>query len=287
VVEALDSIARQSLLPSRLVVVDDGSEDDTGRCLQEWQARVSCDLDVRLICQSNAGPAVARNRGVAQAGACELLAFLDSDDLWPVDYLERMGDALRRQPEAVAATCDRINLNCRSGAERLLSRRELSGSASTPLFQSGSPGLPNTVLRTSTFHQLGGFATLPCLEDYQLMLRLSLRGSWLYVPGQPVITRRYLYTVAGGEPPLSKKYAERALFSAQVRDRFIHEDGGARVVPEEIWRPRLTRSWNRASRHLAVLGRHAEARQCLAAALQLCPWHLGARWNQLRQKVGF
>jgi glycosyltransferase involved in cell wall biosynthesis len=74
--EALASIARQEYEPLEIVVVDDGSTDGTAQAAREFGVRLT------LIEQPNRGPAAARNRGIAAAQG-GLIAFLDTDDLWP------------------------------------------------------------------------------------------------------------------------------------------------------------------------------------------------------------
>src|SRR6185503_9360854 len=93
VIEAMESVAVQTLAPAKFVVVDDGSTDGTGDRVEEWIARTRPAFATRLIRQANLGAAAARNRGAAEAAGCDVLAFLDSDDLWPKDYLQRVSDA--------------------------------------------------------------------------------------------------------------------------------------------------------------------------------------------------
>jgi hypothetical protein len=102
------------------------------------------------------------------------------------------------------------------------------------------------------------------------------------VPGVPVTTRNYTeLQTGGGEPPLSRKYADRSFRRVQMLDRFIHETGGAAVVPERLWRRRLAKLWFRAGRRLLELNRSAEAEDCFRRTVDLCPWHLLARWRNL------
>jgi len=80
ITECLSSVADQEGdIPLEIIVVDDGSSDDT-------RNRVRAFGGVRLIEQDNAGPSAARNRGIAAATG-EFIAFLDSDDLWTEDKL--------------------------------------------------------------------------------------------------------------------------------------------------------------------------------------------------------
>jgi glycosyltransferase involved in cell wall biosynthesis len=86
-VEALASVASQTLRPSQVIVVDDGSTDETAATAQGHP-------DVMLVRQEHSGTASARNAGLAHADA-DVVAFLDADDLWPVDSLEQRVVALR------------------------------------------------------------------------------------------------------------------------------------------------------------------------------------------------
>lgn len=75
---ALDSVNAQTYANWEVIVVDDGSIDDTGEMVPELSNR---DPRIRYIYQTNAGVSAVRNRGIALANF-DLLVFLDSDDLW-------------------------------------------------------------------------------------------------------------------------------------------------------------------------------------------------------------
>ena len=89
---AVDSVLSQSLRERELVVVDDGSTDDTNEVLASYGDAI------RVIRQPNAGMSAARNVGIRQSQG-RLVAFLDADDWWYTDKLERQVDLMRRHPE--------------------------------------------------------------------------------------------------------------------------------------------------------------------------------------------
>lgn len=282
VIEALDSVLAQTLPPAKLIVVDDGSTDDTAARVEEWIAVKRPPFEARLIRQPNSGAAAARNRGVAEAPDCDLLAFLDSDDLWPADYLRRVTESFDQNPESVAASVDRVNHDFATNEVHPHSYAEYEKgcrNVTTIIFMDGPPGTPNTVIRANAFQQVGGFdSRWPTGQDYDLLLRVSLLGRWLHVPGEPVVTRNHLEVITGsGEPPLSRKYADRAFRRVQMLDQFIHKAGGLAVVPDSVWRPRLVEFWYRAGRKLLALKRPEDAAKCFRRTLEFCPRHLRAR----------
>jgi glycosyltransferase involved in cell wall biosynthesis len=89
--EALDSVLGQSLVPSDILVVDDGSTDDSVRIIERYAPQV------RLVRQSNRGDSYARNVALARTTS-PLVAFLDADDIWPSGSLERRFEALIASP---------------------------------------------------------------------------------------------------------------------------------------------------------------------------------------------
>jgi glycosyltransferase involved in cell wall biosynthesis len=95
--EALQSILAQTEAPREVILVDDGSTDDSAILIQ--QVAASAPIPMRYTQQANHGTAAARNRGIELA-AGPLIAFLDQDDLWLPQKLARQVALLRQQPEA-------------------------------------------------------------------------------------------------------------------------------------------------------------------------------------------
>jgi glycosyltransferase involved in cell wall biosynthesis len=89
---AVESILGQTRPPLEVIVVDDGSTDRTPEIARSFRP------PVRVIRQANAGPVVARNRGVAESRG-DFIAFLDADDLWHPEKLARQLERFERRPE--------------------------------------------------------------------------------------------------------------------------------------------------------------------------------------------
>ena len=98
VLATLDSVFAQTFTDYEVIVVNDGSPDDTADVLRPLAEAGR----IRYVEQENQGQAAARNRGIAQARG-EFVALLDDDDLWPPDKLEWQVGCLRADPTAVAA----------------------------------------------------------------------------------------------------------------------------------------------------------------------------------------
>ncbi|MBW6458328.1 MAG: glycosyltransferase family 2 protein, partial [FCB group bacterium] len=89
---ALDSVRTQTLLPYEIIVVNDGSTDNTQDVLSAYLP------EIRIIARENGGVAAARNSGILAAEG-EWIAFLDSDDTWLPDKLEKQARYLAAHPE--------------------------------------------------------------------------------------------------------------------------------------------------------------------------------------------
>jgi glycosyltransferase involved in cell wall biosynthesis len=106
--EAFTSIQAQSWPAWELIVVDDGSTDDTRVLVEQWRPRL--ERPVHYIYQQNGGAYAARNTGLDHASG-SYVAFFDSDDLWLPHHLERCVSALDRHPDVqwVFAACRSVD----------------------------------------------------------------------------------------------------------------------------------------------------------------------------------
>jgi glycosyltransferase involved in cell wall biosynthesis len=194
--EALDSVLAQTCQPLEVIVVDDGSEDQTPQVAAAFASKVT------YIRKERGGPASARNAGI-RAARGEWIAFLDADDIWMPGFLEKLlgypaqtdadlvfCDALiTRNGPVEGGTCfERCGLKRRLGTAArngvLLHSLELLIELDHFIFTGAF------LVRRDALTQIGLYdEALYCAEDIDLLMRLSVRFRFAVVD-QPLVLRR-------------------------------------------------------------------------------------------------
>lgn len=175
VLETLRSVFAQTFSDYEVIVVNDGSPDQTAQLLQPLMDEGR----IRYIEQVNGGQAAARNRGLAEAKG-KFIAFLDDDDLWPADKLAWQTDVLEKTNAVlVGGSVVHIREGCEgehhpTNVIGKITKEDLAGGA-----QFFSPG--QTLIRHEALKTVGGFdPSIWGADDYDLYLRLEQQGT-LYI----------------------------------------------------------------------------------------------------------
>ncbi|HQU91579.1 MAG TPA: glycosyltransferase family A protein [Pyrinomonadaceae bacterium] len=186
--EAVESVLAQTLLPVEVIVVDDGSTDETEGVVGSFAER-----GVRYVRQENAGVCAARNRGVAESSG-ELIAFLDADDIWEPTKLERQVAKFVEDPEVGLVHCgmrefdsqtsETITLHLDGGED---------GVAENLLLWDGpvvvGPG-GTIVVRRKAFEDVGGFdPRMKVGEDWDFCYRVARKYKVGFV-AEPLVNYR-------------------------------------------------------------------------------------------------
>ncbi len=182
--DAIASVRSQRWPDLEIIVVDDGSIDDTGRVLEELAGP-----ELRVIRQGNAGPAAARNTGI-EAARGEWIAFLDADDLWLPGKLCDQFDELHRYPSASFSYSD-VLLRFPDGSHSELKCRKLELPLLLELIWGNLFGTPTVLVRRDCFETVGFFDTsLRTGEDWDMWLRLAACYEVAYLPRPLTLVRR-------------------------------------------------------------------------------------------------
>lgn len=181
--EAIDSVLSQDYRDFELIIVDDGSTDNTLEILNSYQD------DITVLRQNNHGVSAARNLGIMAASG-RFVAFLDSDDLWLPQKLSSQVDYFNLNPDAIICQTEEIWI--RKGV-RVNPKKRHKKPWGMIFEQSLALCLvsPSAVMiRRSLFDEVGFFdEKLPVCEDYDLWLRISCRFP-VYLIDTPLIIKR-------------------------------------------------------------------------------------------------
>ena len=193
-IRAIDSVIAQTSKVDEIIVVDDGSTDNTATEISSRYPQLT------LLHQANNGVSSARNYGIKQAGG-DWIALLDSDDSWLPDKIQRIRQAHQQNPEIHLFHSDEIWI--RNGVRvNAMNKHQKSGGW---IFQQCLPlcviSPSAVVIKRNLFDVVGFFdESLPACEDYDLWLRICHRFPVQYVD-HPLINK-----YGGHEDQLSNKY---------------------------------------------------------------------------------
>lgn len=189
--EAIESVLTQTTNDYELIVVDDGSTDNTLQVLNEYGKRI------RVIHQANAGVSTARNKGILAAEG-KWIAFLDSDDLWNAEKLHRQLKDVATYPEVVAHMVDATI----TGHGRDTTLFELRGVQSEferrPVRQRPLVDVlcvqfftPTLMIRKEAIMKAGLFREeFTIYEDFEFLSRIALEGPFFVRAWSGITVRR-------------------------------------------------------------------------------------------------
>jgi glycosyltransferase involved in cell wall biosynthesis len=217
---ALDSALGQTLRDIEVIVVDDGSTDDTEIVVAPYLRNPR----VRYHRTDHVGQPAAKNIGIGMARA-PLIAFLDADDLWLPTKLEKQV-ALMEADAALGVVYSRRFLIDESGRTLQYEQPEFyRGRVMDAIFRCNFVPFSSAVVRWRVFQHIGGFdVSLPLAIDYDLWLRVAARYKFDFV-NEPLVKYRT------GHASLSQRTEERLLTVFGIMQRFRDSPEGRRIDP--------------------------------------------------------
>lgn len=228
--QALDSALAQTLRPVEVIVVDDGSKDDSAATVRRYE-KESAGL-VHLVPQANAGEPAARNAGIRHSRG-DWVAMLDADDWWDPRKLELQAQA------AIAAGPDCVLVH--TGGYKhlpdgtvvesdLAAAGRRTGWCTQALLEPVSIGHPSIMIRRTALEEIGGYD--PAFRqscDIDLYFRLSAVGTFAFVP-------QHLLHYRVHERQMSSSQIDQIPFHHKAVHKFFadHPDMEARIGPAHI-----------------------------------------------------
>lgn len=192
--ETLCSVLTQTYQDFELIVVDDGSIDDTSKMMQTFPSIKY------LALKENYGVSVARNIGIAYAKG-KYICFLDSDDLWNENKLQIQFYWMEGNTDCQVCYTDEIWIRNGVRVNQMNIHRKYSGDIYLHCLPLCIVSPSSAMLRIGLFDEVGNFdESLPACEDYDLWLRISMKYEFKLI-NEPLIIKK-----GGHADQLSKQY---------------------------------------------------------------------------------
>lgn len=278
--KAVSSVMHQTYPHVELIVIDDGSNDGSVKILERMaEAHPG---RIKLLFQQRKGPYPARNTGLAHANG-SYIAFLDADDWWRSDCLERLHFALE-QSNAVLAYCGWQNIGLQGGrGDPYVPPDYEAGDKAETFLRAAAPWpIHAALVRREVIMSIAGFDThWPSCMDYDLWLRIAVANPIVLVPevmafyrhhGSGQITSKQ-WIQAENSRLVKKKFvrANPQLVSHFTRDKIkqLIDGGLLRRGYSAYWQRDLTTAWHIFRKSLVVGGWKAKDLKYLIPAFFL------------------
>jgi len=259
--EAIDSVLSQTYADLELLIVDDGSEDNTTSVLEPFLR----DERVRYFYQDNQGQSYARNVGLKHAMG-DFVAFLDSDDIWKPEKLEKQLAVVRAHPDADIVHGDEEIIDEQCAVTSLLNMARYSGRITRYLLADNSVSITTALVKRRCFDEMGGFDTsVGVADDYELWLRFSARYRFHYEPG---IVASYRVM----DDQISSDKRRRLAANEMIIRNFLTKYGDQLDRKDKRWG--LARFYCRSARYFASVGERGTAMNSLLMAFRSAPLDL-------------
>jgi glycosyltransferase involved in cell wall biosynthesis len=259
--KAIESVIAQTFEDWHIVLVDDGSTDDTAETVAPYRERLGTKMS--YIRQENRGLPAARNAAI-RASSAELLALLDADDIWLPCRLEESVKAMRERPEAGVAygLITNIDTEGRVGSTWPGNTREVEGRIAPQIYmRTVELPCPTMTFRRRCVDEVGLFdETMRATEDRDLWLRIALKHEVAFIPKVLAYYRR--------SPDSMSANTDRMV---QAQRRFIDKHYGAEGCGFRSRQVALARTYKQKADNLKNRGQAGAALRCSLYGVAMYP----------------
>lgn len=273
--ETIQSVLDQTYKDFEIIVVDDGSTDNTKKKLEKFNSKI------KLIEQKNSERAVSRNNGIKNAQG-EYIAFLDSDDLWFKNKLEKQVEVLDKNKDYVLTYCQCLRIN-ENGLNIKIAERQLkgySGYVYEKLLMRNFITSPTPLVKRECIEKIKGFETkyIP-YEDWEFWVRLSLLGKFYFIK-EPLAHYRIHETQS---VKLAKAEKIEEVTTSLLENSFTHKE-----IPTELKNKSLGLANLRFTYWYLIANDTSKAKEKLRKCLSLYPnFLIDPRWLGLNLVCNF
>lgn len=207
---ALDSVLAQEGVIFEILVVDDGSTDDTAKLIKNKYPQVT------YLSQSHQGPSAARNRGI-EASRGEWIAFLDSDDEWKPGKLQAQLTWLAQHPDYKIMQTEEIWIRNGQRVNSMKKHQKYGGLIFEKCLPLCIVSPSAVIIRRDLFEEVGLFdESLPACEDYDLWLRIAAK--------HPIglLEKSYVIKYGGHSDQTSRQYPAMDRFRIQSLTKILN-----------------------------------------------------------------
>ncbi len=271
--QTVESVLKQTFQDFELIVVDDGSTDDTEEVLKSYRDRL------RYIRQENRGPSAARNLGIRHARA-SWISIQDSDDICAPDHLETLYNVVQRRPDLAMVFANGAYLNDPNGktiiAPQKSKRLADKGVELIDLFSVSIVRLQAALLSREALLAIGGLdEELRIAMDLDLAFRVFMRFPIAYLDKIVFFYRRH-------EGNIGRNQELRLLENLRVIDKLIQEfPKSTDVLGRRLIDRRKAYRYYRLAKSRWKAGMKEEAKDALREAVVLRPFFLKYRLYQI------
>jgi len=210
--QAIDSILNQTYKNTELIIIDDGSKDNTSEVLKKYDTYNNINI---IALSHNTGVANARNLGLKEAKG-DYIAFLDSDDFWEKNKIELQLNEFDKDNSMGLVHTGAIEFGKGWEREKILEKKNrLEGWCGEEIFTKWYIFHSSIMIKKQYMEKIGNFDTMfPCSSDYEWWLRVAKYCKFKYIP-TTLIWKRYT------ENQISSNVGKQYIYQDKARIKFI------------------------------------------------------------------